>query len=139
MRRYIDTSVLTSVYCDEPSGKRAQIALQACEPVICSLTRLEFSSAVAKKLRMKTLTRTEAARIVSLFHEHIRAGIFQMTAIHESHYALANEWVDLFATGLRTLDALHLAVAGSGDLPLTTSDVLLAKSARALGLTVIPL
>ncbi len=139
MRRYIDTSILTTVYCDEPQALRAQKLLQAGEPVISSLARLEFSSAVAKKLRMKTFTRTEAARIVSQFHEHIRAGIFAMQAVQESHYVLANEWVDTFSTGLRTMDALHLAIAASEGLPLATADDVMARSARSLGLKVIPL
>lgn len=130
-------SILTSVYCDEPAAARAQRLLQACEPVISSLTRLEFSSDVAKKLRMKTFTHTEAVRLISRFHEHIRSGIFVMTVIGEPHYAMANDWVDSFATGLRTMDALHLAVAASEDLLLATADAVLARSARSLGLKVV--
>lgn len=139
MRRYIDTSVLTTVYCDEPQALQAQKILQSGEPAISSLTKLEFSSSVAKKLRMKTFTRTEAARVISQFHEHIRAGVFAMQSVHESHYALANEWVDTFSTGLRTVDALHLAIAASEGLPLATADTVMAKSARSLGLKVIAL
>ncbi len=136
MKAYIDTSVLTGAYCDEPGSTRSQSTLQHFEPVISSLTRLEFSSSVAKKLRMKTFSKTEATLIVSQFHSHLREGIFELTPIRESHYALANEWVDSFVTGLRTLDALHLALAYANQLTLITADTALTKFAKKLGIAV---
>lgn len=136
MRAYIDTSILTGAYCDEPGSSRAQRAIQGSEPVISTLTRLEFSSAIAKKLRTKTYKQSEASLIISEFHSHIRAGIFELTAVAEPQYALANEWMDSFVTSLRTLDALHLAVAYSNQLKLITSDGVMARSAKKLGLAV---
>ena len=133
MRAYIDTSVLTAAYCAEPGSRRAQRALQNCEPAISALVRLEFSSAVARKVRENTLTRTDAARLIAEFQTHLRDGVFELLPIRESHYALANDWMDACVTPLRTLDALHLAVAHANALPLITSDRLLAKSARQLG------
>jgi len=136
LRAYIDTSILTGAYCVEPNSGRAQRALQNCEPVISSLTRLEFSSSVAKKLRTKTYKPAEASLIISEFHSHIRAGIFEVAELAGPQYALANEWLDSFVTSLRTLDALHLAVAYSNRLKLVTSDVILAKAAKTLGVDV---
>ena len=133
MKAYIDTSVLTGAYCAESGSKRAQNVLQRCQPVISGLVKLEFSSSVARKLRMKTYSKTEAALVIRQFHEHIRQGIFETTAIKESHYDLANEWITSFVTGLRALDALHLAVAHSNQLPLVTADTILARSAKRLG------
>ncbi len=136
MRVYIDTSVLTAAYCPEKGSARAEQALRESAPMISSLTRLEFSSAVAKKLRAKTLPRADATRIVTQFQEHIRDGIFELAPVRESHYALACDWMDSFVTALRTLDALHLALAFSNEVPLVTADSVLAKSARTLGITV---
>ena len=134
MKAYIDTSILAGAYCKEPDSERAQHILQNCEPAISSLTRLEFSSSIAKKLRTKNLTKSEAALVVSQFHAHIREGVFEILPIRESHYALANDWVDSFATSLRTLDALHLALAHANDAILITSDKVLARSAKTLGI-----
>lgn len=132
MKAYIDTSVLTGAYCQEPGSKRAQRALSKCDPMISSLTRLEFSSSVAKKFRAGTFTQAEAGRIVSEFQAHIRESIFEVVPIHESHYALANDWMDTFATSLRTLDAMHLSLAHIHKAKLITADAALAKAARAL-------
>ncbi|TSA09638.1 MAG: PIN domain-containing protein [Deltaproteobacteria bacterium] len=48
------------------------------------------------------------------------------------HYRLARDWMGQFNTSLRTLDALHLAVASSEGLTLVTADEGLAKAAKAL-------
>ena len=68
MRAYIDTSILTSVYYDEPNSRKAERVLQKYTPVISGLTRLELSSSVAKKLRAKTLVKNQAAAIISGVH-----------------------------------------------------------------------
>lgn len=133
MRAYVDTSILTAVYCDEPGSKRSQDILQKSESIISSLTRLEFSSSVAKKLRAKTFTPKEATIIISQFHSHIREGIYEVLPLRELHYALANDWIDSFVTSLRTLDALHLSLAYSCHATLITADDVLARSAKKLG------
>jgi predicted nucleic acid-binding protein len=136
LRAYIDTSVLTSVYCDEPNSRKAERILQKYTPVISGLTRLELSSAVAKKVRAKTLTKNQAAAIISMFHEHIRSGVFEVQRIDEDHYDLACDWLDLLTTSMRSLDSLHLAVAHSLQIPLITADIALARSARKLNIPV---
>jgi predicted nucleic acid-binding protein len=133
VRAYVDTSVLAAAYCDEPGTRRADRALRECEPAISSLTRVEFSSAVARKAREGSLTRTEATRIVAEFQTHVRADVFEPLSIDETHYALANDWIDSGVTALRTLDALHLAVAHAHGIELITADKTLAKAGRQLG------
>jgi len=136
LRAYVDTSILTSVYCDEPNSRKAERVLQKYTPVISRLTRLELSSSVAKKLRAKTLIKSQAAAIISIFHEHIRSGVFEVQRITDGHYDLASEWLDLLTTSMRSLDSLHLAVAHSLQVPLVTADVVLARSARKLNIPV---
>lgn len=129
----MDTSVLTGAYCHESGSKRAQRVLQDHEPAISSLTRLEFSSSIAKKVRAGTLGRDEATRIIAEFQMHIRDDVFELLAIQEAHYALANDWMDACVTALRTLDALHLALAHSHGLTLITADKALARAGEQLG------
>jgi predicted nucleic acid-binding protein len=45
-------------------------------------------------------------------------------------------WIAEFNTPLRTLDALHLAIAAHNQAPLLTADVRLAESAKKLGIDV---
>ena len=52
--------------------------------------------------------------------------------IERHHYRLARDWIGMFKIELRTLDAIHLAVASSEGLTLLTSDQRLFKSARIL-------
>ncbi len=48
----------------------------------------------------------------------------------------AREWISRFETPLRTLDALHLAIAAENDLCLVTSDAGFAISAETFGIKV---
>ena len=136
MKAYIDTSVLAGAYCAESGSRLAQKVLQGCEPMISNLTRLEFSSAVAKKVRAGGLAASGATTIISEFHSHIRQGVFELLPVFEMHYTLANEWIDSFTTGLRALDALHLSLAHSNGVVLLTADNALAKAAGILHATV---
>lgn len=129
----MDTSVLTGAYCQESGSHQAQRVLQDHEPAISSLTRLELSSAIAKKVRAGTLSRDEATRIIAEFQIHIRDGVFELLAIQAAHYALANDWMDACVTAVRTLEALHLALAHSNGLTLITADKALARAGEQLG------
>ena len=110
--------------------------MQKYTPVISRLTRLELSSSVAKKLRAKTLNRSQASAIIDIFHKHIRSGVFEVQRITDDRYDLASAWLDMLTTSMRSLDSLHLAVAHSLQVPLITADVALARSARKLKISV---
>ncbi len=56
--------------------------------------------------------------------------------MENKHYQTAKNWIAQFNTLLRTLDALHAAVASSSNLTLLTADAQLARSARLFGLDV---
>jgi predicted nucleic acid-binding protein len=53
--------------------------------------------------------------------------------VQQHHYRLARDWIGLFKTELKTLDALHLAIASAEGLSIVTADEGLSKSAKALG------
>jgi uncharacterized protein len=53
--------------------------------------------------------------------------------VEQHHYRLARDWIGLFKTGLKTLDALHLAIASAEELTLVTAYKGLSESAKALG------
>jgi len=46
---------------------------------------------------------------------------------------MAKNWIAMFNTSLRTLDALHLALAFAAVLPIFTADIQLKTSADSLG------
>lgn len=131
---YIDTSVLVAYYCPEPLSAVAQSEMAAlATPTISRLAEVELYSAVALKVRTGELDIPSANRIVSQFDVHLAAGLFAMVTPDSGHYSLARDWIGRFNTPLRTVDALHLALAFSHGLRVLTSDQAMARSAAVLG------
>ncbi|MEA2108482.1 MAG: type II toxin-antitoxin system VapC family toxin [Pseudomonadota bacterium] len=123
MMIYVDTSVLVGYYCPEALSSQAEeLSREQIKPGLSSLTEVEFASAVAKKVRQRELSRIDGNRILAKFVSHVKAELFQMIPVEDHHWQLARGWIGLFATALRTLDALHLAIASDKELPLVTSD-----------------
>ncbi len=73
--------------------------------------------------------------LTTWFHteEH---SFYRILSLNNTHYQLASNWIEQFSTALRTLDALHLAVASLENLKLVTADKGFAKAARYFGLDV---
>lgn len=131
MTVYVDTSVLGAYYCPESLSTLAEQALRSVEdPVISSLTEVEFFSLVAKKRRLKELTEPKARRALDTFTVHVADGYYRRYTLSAEHYAKARSLISSFNTTLHTLDALHLALAISEKLPLLTADSTLAAAAR---------
>jgi len=130
---YVDTSVLVAYYCPEKLSRQAEDLLREhIKPCLSSLTEVEFASAVAKKVRQKELSPIDGNRILAKFTSHVKAELFQMVPVEEHHWSLASGWISLFTTPLRTLDALHLAIASDKELQLITSDKNFFQAAEEL-------
>jgi hypothetical protein len=138
--RYFDTSVLVAYYCPESISDRVEeIMLQSDQPAISQLTEVELASAVARKIRENSLSRQDGNKILNQFQSHLDRRLFRWIAIEEHHYRTAKNWISQFVTPLRTLDALHLALAAAESLPLVTADRQLAGAAALFGVEVIEL
>ena len=131
---YLDTSALAAYYCPEPLSEVVQAEMRRARDVVISpLTEVEFCSAIGLKTRTGELDLASARRVLSVFRVHCGEGKYRMVAIGPNQYAMACEWLSPFATPLRALDALHLAVAASNDLEIVTADAGLARWAKDLG------
>jgi predicted nucleic acid-binding protein len=134
---YVDTSLLVAYYCPEPLSEKAEIFLTSHSPlVISTLTELELFSAVSRKVREKDLNRPSARRILAKFLSHLDGHFFASLPVTTHHLRLARDWIGQFNTSLRSLDALHLAVASLEGLTMVTGDRDLAESAKILSLNV---
>jgi len=134
---YIDTSILVAFYCPEKiSDQVEEILINTKNPAISQLTEVELTSALARKTREKTLSQKDAIDILSVFRAHINEKSFQFLPIQPKHYTTAMNWIAEFNTPLRTLDALHLAIAAENKVPLLTADFKFAESAEILGIAV---
>jgi len=134
---YVDTSILDAYYCPEPVSTRAERFLGGVdEPVISILTEVELFSLVAKKRRRKDFGEVSARKILMEFQSHLEEGYYRKTVLGTDHWYLAREMIAEFKTSLRTLDALHLAVASREGLPMVTADSVLAASGRRYGVEI---
>jgi uncharacterized protein len=134
---YLDTSIIVPAYCVEPLSDRVdELLRRETDLAISSLTEVEFYSALSRKVRQRDLTLDEAQQISIDFQTDLNARIYQRLVVEATYYELAQGWISQFNTVLRTLDALHLAIASSYEIPVVTADIGLAQSGRSLGLAV---
>lgn len=134
---YIDTSVLVAYYCPEALSEPVQDFLsKQVKPAVSALTEVELFSAVSKKVRAGDLGQPDGNRILSKFLSHLDGNFFTIIPVEVHHWRLARGWIGLFNTSIRTLDALHLAIASAGDFVLVTSDQSLIQAADILGVKV---
>ena len=135
MSFYIDTSVLVAYYCPEPLSEKAEEFLTThFQPAISALTELELFSAVSRKIREAGMNRKDAGRVIARFITHVNRNFYNYLSVEQYHYRLARDWIGLFKLGLKSLDALHLAIASSEGLTIVTADGGLLRSAKALKL-----
>jgi predicted nucleic acid-binding protein len=134
---YLDTSVLVAYYYPEPISPLVEKFVRTLSrPSICVLTEVEFASALSRKVRENTLTPEDANRIEKLFQSHVEEGLYRRLMIDADHYQRAKSWILQFVVPLRSLDAIHLAVAAGNRLKLASSDQGLCHAARHYGIEV---
>jgi predicted nucleic acid-binding protein len=134
LKLYLDTSVLVAYYCPEPLSRRVQeLLVESVKPAMSCLTEVELYSAVARKVRWEEISGVDGNRILAKFSSHMDMNLFTILPIDDHHWRLARSWIGLFSTPLRTLDALHLAVASAGEFVLITANKSLRRSADILG------
>ncbi|NER07231.1 MAG: type II toxin-antitoxin system VapC family toxin, partial [Okeania sp. SIO3C4] len=133
----LDTSVVVPLYCLEAlTNTVEELLVNEPELGLSDLARVEFSSAIARRVRMGEISRQSARDIIEQFQAHIDAELYALIEVESIHYRIAREWIGGLETSLRTLDALHLAIAYCRDITLVTADAGLANSAGALGVAV---
>ena len=132
MSLYVDSSALLKRYVDEPDSEAADALLRSDpSPLTARHTIVEVRRNLAR-----VLTERDAVAARSAFMDDLKAlSLVELDAdTCEMGAAIAE------VTGVRTLDALHLAAAqraGGAAVPFLTLDVRQAQAARALGFAVV--
>lgn len=114
MAGFFDTSALAKIYHDEPGADfMRNLIRNSPPPYISNLGVIEMYSVLSNKVRSRVLSGDEAERVRAHFLDDIRRGLFRVVALNRSHFAAAQALLEMYGDteGLRTLDALHLAVA----------------------------
>jgi len=134
MAAYLDTSVLVPLFFNETGTAAARLALaQEPSPWISHWTLAEFASAVAFKLRNGQVSDAVADRARRLFQAFTTSQLTVVDVLREDFANAADLCRTAPAPGLRTPDALHLAVAQRLGLSLVSFDAALMQAARGHG------
>ena len=130
MKLFLDTSSLLKLYHKEEGTEELEIlftSVPVTEVFLAEIAKVEFASAVEKKVRTKEITETEAQTLLMLFELDFTKYTFITTdsiVIEEARKLL----VKYGKSGLRTLDSIQFAVAitlsGQADVFLTSDNVL---------------
>jgi uncharacterized protein len=112
---YFDTSFLVPLIVPEATSDRIAAfvrRLPADELAVSHWTRVEFSSLIAREVRIGGLDVQAAARADARFEAMVDES-FSVLLPNADDFALAKRYLGRFETGLRAADALHLAVASN--------------------------
>ena len=130
---YVDSSALLKRYVDEPDSA-------LCEDLLLAdarwVTGRHTSIEVRRNLARVVEPKAQGPALQDFMRDWRRFLVVELDAVTCERAASIAE-----ATGVRTLDALHLAAAArvGGGLRFLTFDVKQAQSARGLGMTVVGL
>ncbi|MGI8780328.1 MAG: type II toxin-antitoxin system VapC family toxin [Solirubrobacteraceae bacterium] len=128
----VDSSALLKRYIDEPDSEAAEALLRS-DP---SLLTARHTIVEVRRNLARLLDETDAAAARSAFTQDLR--VFSIVELDEVTCETAAAIAEM--TGVRTLDALHLAAAqrvGGSAVPFLTFDLRQAQAARTLGLIVL--
>jgi len=135
---YIDTSALTKWYLNEPLSDAVENYLRSLPTAaISSLTAIEMRCLLARRRRAMEITAEQEMRCQAVFEDDVGEGYLQLLPLEDSHARAAIRLIEtLPGHPLRTLDALHLAIARRAGIEIVaTADRVMAEAAEAIGLS----
>jgi predicted nucleic acid-binding protein len=133
---YVDTSALVKRYLSEAGSDTFDTFFLARAPLAISrLTVVEMRCALARRRRNQQITTELEAQVLEAFRLDVQDGALAVSSFLEDDLTLAYHLMDEVADlPLRTLDALHLAVARRQAIPeFSTADKKQAEAAQKLG------
>lgn len=136
---YVDTSALIKRYITEPNSDEFEAFFMARVPIVVSrLTLVEIRSTLARRQRAGEISEDIAELAMNEVRIDLQDGLLDVQPVADEQVAQALHLIErLSPLPLRTLDALHLAIAlDCGIDDFATADRQQAEAARALGLNV---
>lgn len=138
---FVDTSSLFKFYYPESDSDAVEARLADAERVaISELSRVEFSSVVARKVRMREIDRKQYTKLMSAFDEDCLSRVFALIPLNGEVLDEARTLMERLGlhSPLRTLDSIQLACAiRSGAESFLCHDNRLAEMAGHIGLHVV--
>jgi uncharacterized protein len=139
MMLYFDTSFIVPYILPEASSSRIQqffLECQSADLTISHWTRVEFASMLAREVRTRGMSEQAACDADEQF-EAIVARSFTIFLPDRNDFDLSKHYLLQFGTGLRSGDALHLAIGKNrGVQSFYTLDKKLLRAGKMLRLPV---
>jgi hypothetical protein len=138
---YIDASALAKLYLPEPESEALDGFLRGRRDLMVSeLTLTEVLSAVARRRREGALDARRANQVRDAVLSDADSGAFRRLDLNPSVHRRAEQLLlSTESVPLRTLDALHIALAASGEAThVITFDSRMADAAHLHGLRLVP-
>ena len=136
---YFDTSFLAPLILPEATSDKIAAfvrELPATQFTVSHWTRVEFSSLLAREVRMGEMDADTAAQADAKFEAVVEES-FSVVLPNADDFSLAKQYHFHFETGLRAGDALHLAIARNHRAEVIYSlDKTLLRAGKLLGLRV---
>lgn len=132
---YLDASAAAPLFVAEARSAEAEAAIRHQIVALSALAVAEVSSAMSRRVRERSLSKTAAESILSAFDAWSAAGVTRIE-VTPADFIAATAFVRRFDLGLRTPDALHLAIARRLGATMLSFDLKLVAAARALGVPV---
>ena len=111
MKIFLDTSALVKLFHEEPGTREVTrlVGAAGAEVFVLELARLEFFSAIHRRLRSKELGENDVVRLLELLDQQLL--VFRVLPLGHAVLREAELLMTAYGPqdGLRTLDALHLA------------------------------
>ena len=136
---YLDTSALLKRYIPEANSEAFDAYFIDRAPAsISRLGLVETRCALARKRRSRQISPEREKAAMNEIRTDIQDGILVIYPVGDTHFAEGLHLIDKIAkVPLRSLDALHLAIARSLDVhELATADAVMRRAAQALGINV---
>lgn len=136
MRFYLDTSLIVAALTPEEASPRVRQWLDKRREAAFHISEwvgTEVSAALSIKVRNHNLTEHSQAMALSAFAA-MRSDNFVLLPIDVTAFRRAANLADRSQLGLRSGDALHLAIVEPTAMPLVTLDKRLAKVGPSLGI-----
>lgn len=137
---YLDTSALIKRYVPERNSEKFDAWFAEQAPASVSrLTFVEARSTLARKRRDKAIRPSRETAAMDEIRTDLQDGVLWIQPCGDEHFVDAFHLMgQLRSIPLRTLDALHLAVARLGEFSgVATADVIMRRAAEELGFEVV--
>jgi len=137
---YLDTSALAKWYLNEPGSEAFVRWIQQQNDVhISSLTSTEMRCLLSRRKRRGDISSELEHQVFAAFLDDIERGHLSLHPLAGQHTSAAIKLINqLPQHALRTLDAMHLAIARSiGAEAIATSDHVMISAAESLHLKII--